>query len=95
MSTRLAVEIDGVYVPLDDCDWVLWCPEGCPLGVTVGRLSATEEAAWKALYQYKRDIGKARRHGQHLELMTHERYCREVSPRMLAGCTHPPKGRTA
>ena len=95
MSTRLAVEIDGTYVPLDECDWVLWGPCGCPFGVTVGRLSPTEVDAWKHFCDRKRDIGRAKRNGQHLELVTHQRWCDEIAERMKFPCPHNAKGRTA
>ncbi len=94
MSVTLSVELGGRHVPLRDCDWVLWGPCGCPLGVTVGAtndggiMQASEDAAWKAFYDRKRDIERAPRRGEHLELMTHECYCAEVSDRMLARCEH-------
>jgi hypothetical protein len=88
VSPRLFAEIDGTPVPLDSCDWVLWGPCGCPFGLTVGRLSATEEDAWRSLYGRKREIEKAKRSGEHLELMTHERWSREVADRMKVRCPH-------
>jgi hypothetical protein len=91
MTATLAAQIDGVYVPLDKCDWVLWGPCGCPWGVTVARLSPTEEQAWKSLYDYKREIDKAKRQGCHLELMTHARWSAEVCERMRTRCTHDVK----
>jgi hypothetical protein len=91
-TPRLLAEIDGVPVPLDKCDWVLWGPCGCPFGVTVARYAPTEEAAWKAMYDYKREIDKAKQQGCRVELMTHERWGREVMPAMQAGCKHGPAG---
>lgn len=87
-APRLLAEIGGRPVPLDTCDWVLWGPCGCPWGVTVARYAPTEDLAWKSLYDYKREIGKAKRKGCRLELMTHERWGREVMPAMQAGCHH-------
>jgi len=94
MTIALSVEINGKQVPLTECDWVMWAPCGCPQGVTVaalpasGRVIATEDAAWKEFYDRKRDSDRARRQGLRLELMTHERYCREASPRMTEKCQH-------
>ena len=90
MSPRLLAEIDGHAVPLDECDWVLWGACGCPYGVTVGHLSATEDDAWKMFFQYKREITKAQRRGDYLELMTHARWGQEVMPRMKTRCPHWP-----
>jgi hypothetical protein len=88
MSPRLYAHFDGKPVPLDGCDWVLWFACGCPRGVTVAVDAPTEDAAWKVFYDLKRDRDKARKSGLRMELMPHERYSREVFPRMLAGCTH-------
>ena len=91
---NLLAEIDGIAVPLAKCDWVLWGPCGCPFGVTVGAtptgsiVQPQEEDAWKAFYDYKREIVRARRDGCRVELMTHERYCAEVLPGMRTGCPH-------
>ena len=88
MTATLAAQIDGEYVPLDKCDWVLWGECGCPFGVTLASYAPTEDDAWKALFEYKREITKAKRRGDHLELMTHERYSREVCDRMRVRCPH-------
>ena len=85
---ELFARIGGEHVPLSRCDWVLWGPCGCPFGVTVARYAVTEEAAWKSFYDTKREIERARRQGRRLELMTHDRWSREVYDRMIARCTH-------
>jgi hypothetical protein len=81
-------EIDGQRVAMDGCDWVLWAECGCPYGVCTGGDHPTEEDAWKGFYDGWRDIARALRKGHRLELMTHERYCREVSDQMRARCQH-------
>lgn len=93
MSHQLAVQIGGKYVPLAECDWVLWGSCGCPFGVTVGRSAPTPGDAWKALFGRKREIARAQRQGQHLELMTHRRWCDEVAGRMKDRCPHAANGR--
>ena len=90
--TALYAEIDGKHVSMAECDWVLWGSCGCPYGVTVARLSLTEDEAWKSFFDYKRDIARAQRRGDRLELMTHERYSREVCDRMRQRCTHTRAG---
>jgi hypothetical protein len=88
VTARLYAEIGGTPVPLDQCDWVLWASCGCPKGVTVAAYAATEDDAWRAFYDYKRDIAKAQRQGMRLELMTHARYSAEVCDRMFIACPH-------
>lgn len=88
MTTAPAAEINGHQVSLAVCDWVLWAPCGCPIGVTVARSARTEDAAWRAFYDYKREIAVARQLGARMELMTHERWSAEVMARMKARCPH-------
>ena len=87
-----SAEIDGVIVPLADCDWVLWTSCGCPAGVTVAvsgtEVKLTEDSALRAFCRTKRERDKAQRDGEHLELMTHQRWCDEVAERMKVRCTH-------
>ena len=93
MTITLSATIDGKHVPLTECDWVLWGPCGCPFGVSMaatahGVRAADEDAAWKCLFVTKREIDQAKRRGDRLELMSHERYCAEVSDRMIVRCPH-------
>ena len=93
-SVALSVQIGDEQILLNRCDWVLWGPCGCPFGVTVGAtktgsiVNATEGSAWKSFYDTKRQIEKAIRRGERLELITHDRWCAEVMDRMKARCTH-------
>lgn len=89
---RLLAEIDGLAVPLSDCDWVMWSPCGCPVGVTVARYAATEEAAWKAFYDRKRDSDRAQRQGYRIELVTHARWGTEIKHLMTGRCPHKASG---
>jgi hypothetical protein len=93
MTVALSAEIDGKYVPLTECDWVLWRRCGCPQGVCTAAtrsmvLAPTEDAAWREFYDTNRDVAKAQRDGMRLELMTHARYSAEACPRMNADCPH-------
>ena len=88
MTPVLSAEIDGTYVPLTRCDWVLWSPCGCPFGVSIARYSPTEDMAWRSFYDTKRDVQRAQKRGEHMELMTHARWCAEVADRMKVRCTH-------
>jgi hypothetical protein len=93
VTITLSAEIGGEHVPLTECDWVLWRSCGCPQGVSKaagahGVYAADEDAAWKEFYDLKRDRVRAQRKGLRLELMSHERYCHEVSERMKARCPH-------
>jgi hypothetical protein len=89
---ELFAEIDGRHVSLNVCDWVLWGPCGCPFGVTVARYSLTEELAWKSFYDRKRDAERARRRGERMELITHQRWRDEVADRMRGRCPHGKDG---
>lgn len=86
---KLMVELDGVTVPLADCDYVLWKPCGCPRGVSVARLDVvTEDDAWKSFFPTKRERERVQRQGHRMELMTHTRYLAEVYELMRAKCPH-------
>lgn len=90
MTAPRTAEINGRQVRLNECDWVLWSPCGCPRGVTMARYSPTEDQAWKAFFDDWRGVAKAMQAtpGLRLELMTHARYSAEVYKGMLAGCPH-------
>lgn len=89
---KLMVEIDGQAVPLAECDWVFYKACGCPRGVMRALIGDAvlydEEAAWREFFGpgTKREIqsliNRARRDGVSAELMTHARYCEEISPLM-------------
>jgi hypothetical protein len=86
--TTLYAEIGGVPVPLADCDWVHWRPCGCPTGVTLARYAPTEEDAWKVFHPRKRAAEEARKRGERMELMTHQRCVAEVMPHWGKRCPH-------
>jgi len=92
MAAPRTARIGAVTVPLDKCDWVLWRKCGCPRGVAAAADVPTEDKAWKTLYARWKDIAHAIRRGEHMELMTHERWCAEVAGQMLACCTHEQDG---
>ncbi|KAB2347325.1 hypothetical protein [Actinomadura rudentiformis] len=85
---KLLAEIDGELVQLDDCDWVLWAPCGCAIGVVVARHTPTEDAAWKEFYPTKRERESKQRKGYRMELVTHARWRDEISDLMRAACSH-------
>lgn len=90
----LMVQLEGRTVPLNGCQYVLWEACGCPRGVTVaseGRPEpiVTEDDAWRMFFDYKRDRERAQRNGLRIELMTKDRWSREVMPLMMqANCPH-------
>jgi len=83
------VELDGMSVPLADCDWVEWAPCGCPVGTSRAGSVTTEEDAWKNFYPREGDRERAQAQGYRWELMTHTRWSAEVADWMKAGCPHP------
>jgi len=92
--------IDGAHVPLDQCDWVLHAPCGCPAGVHVAAsggivFAAGEESAWLAFFSRKRERDKARRGGYRVALVTRDRLRAEVMPVFGAPCPHSGKAEVA
>lgn len=90
MTRFPVVELDGVHVALADCDWVLRGSCGCPVGVAMAQYDPTEEEAWLGFCETPEAVAAAQRAGQRIELMTHDRYRREVSARMTVRCEHSP-----
>lgn len=90
----LMVELEGRTVPLNGCQYVLWEACGCPRGVSLASEHRpdpviTEDDAWRMFFDRKRDRERAQRNGLRIELMTHDRYSREVYPLMLQRtCPH-------
>lgn len=97
------LDTDGGHIPLGRCDWVHWGPCGCPFGVAMaatpnitlengtvlaGERIASEEIAWRGFFDSRTEEAAARKHGHRVELISHERWCSEVSALMLAGCPH-------
>jgi len=81
-----------IMVPLSKCDWVQWARCGCPAGVTLAGegFAVTEQDAWKEFYERKRDVDRARKSGERMELVTHDRWGAEIMPLMTAPCPHRP-----
>lgn len=53
----------------------------------------TEDDAWKIFYSLKRDRDRKQKAGYRMELLTHERYSREVYPLMRQRhCPHKQSG---
>jgi hypothetical protein len=96
VTTTVYAQISGLMVPVNDCDWVLFGPCGCPWGVATGRHHPTEEQAWEAFYEDTDDQGATdRARGVRLELMTHARYSADVYDRIRKGCNHLPSEQPA
>lgn len=91
---KLMVELEGRTVPLNGCQYVLWEACGCPRGVTVASEGPpepviTEDDAWRMFFDRKRDRDRAQRDGLRIELMTKDRWSREVYPLMRRwDCPH-------
>jgi hypothetical protein len=88
---RLLAEIDGSTVPLNDCGWVRWASCGCATGITMARYRPTEAEAWRAFYDRKRDIDRAQRRGERMELITNQRWHDEIKDLMRPRCPHADK----
>ena len=92
MSAALHAEVGGKLVPLADCDWVLWQPCGCMQAIAVasapGHVVATEEDAWRQFYDRAASRKVARKGGMRVELITHERWKRELMEPFGKPCPH-------
>jgi hypothetical protein len=94
MAAVLYAGIGGKLVPLADCDWALWKPCGCLSAVAVaclpqaGQMVATEEAAWKEFYDRAAQRKQAAKAGMRVELITHERWKRELMEPFGKPCPH-------
>ena len=92
MSATLYAEADGRIVPLHECDWALWKPCGCLQAIAVaamtGHVVATEDDAWKQFYDRASSRKVARRGGMRVELVTHERWKRDLMEPFGKPCPH-------
>lgn len=98
---EIKVEIDGQLHPLSNCTWITWAPCGCPCGALTAAFGdeafATEEQAWREHYPLKRERDRYQKQGYRLELMSWDRYVREVDlavrcPHVKAKTTQQPLG---
>lgn len=85
---QLFIQLEGKTVPLANCDWVLFAPCKCPVGLTVAAAASTEDLAWKSHYPRKRERDARRDAGYRMVLMTRDRWAAEFMPAMQAGCAH-------
>lgn len=88
-AVKVLVEIDGVAVPLEDCEWVWFHACGCPLACAKPD-SADEDAMWADAFGSKREVDVRRRRGVTSELMTRTRFAEDIMPMMRASyqCPH-------
>lgn len=89
-DAELAVKIGDDWVPLSQCDWVFTYPCGCPHSVLTaargtGAVTATEDEAWRELWDSKREIDAAKKRGDVCELITHDRWKTEFYDRFTGG----------
>lgn len=79
----LMVQIDGETVPLADCNWSMWAECGCMVAITMAVIDslvlATAEQAHKDHSPRKRDRDRETRLGYRWELITTDRYRREIA----------------
>lgn len=92
MTGRVFVELDGVLVPLDKCEWVWTDKCGCPIAVAHAD-TADEETAWKDVWHLARERARRRRRGITAELMTFARAKEEYLPKMRSEYQCPHTGK--
>ena len=79
---------------MPDQDWVFSNPCGCPFGVMVADRAPSRSKAWKEFYDTQAERDRAMDRGVTVELMPHDRYVAEVSPKMSPDfvCPHQTAG---
>jgi hypothetical protein len=85
---NLLVEIDGHAVPLKDCFWVRYEPDGCASGSTLGDEATSPEQAHERFTPTKRERAREEKAGYRHELVTHDRWDAEAKPCLLGKCQH-------
>ena len=85
---KLLVEINGCTVPLEDCFWVRYEPNGCASGSTHGSEATSTEQAHQRFTATRRERDREQRAGYRHELVTHGTWDTSVKPCLLGKCGH-------
>lgn len=85
---QLMVQIDGVTLPLSDCFWVRYNPDGCAVGSLLGECATNEEQAHKEFTSRQRDRDREDRRGYRHELVTREQWQQQAQVCLLGECQH-------
>ncbi|MEU1433972.1 hypothetical protein ABZ438_07725 [Streptomyces sp. NPDC005786] len=90
---NLAVEIDGVTLPLVDCFWVRVNSAGCAVGSVRPDLGddliATPQQAQREWSSTKRQQAKDEKHGMQHLLLSPKQWAEQAKPCFLGHCDHP------
>jgi len=92
VDIKVLIELDGVPVPLNECEWVWTRKCGCAFAVSRAD-TADEETAWKDVFYYAKERNALRKQGVTAELMTFKRARKEFLPmmRLEYTCPHQPE----
>ncbi|MFD6149428.1 hypothetical protein [Streptomyces sp. NPDC060243] len=85
---ELLVRINGDTLPLGDCHWVLFTPNGCAYASANGTLATTPEQAHTDFTPRLRDRARQTRQGYHAELLSKTEWRDRVAPCFYGRCTH-------
>ena len=89
---KFIVEIDGQQVPLADCFWVRFNPDGCAEGSTYAvsgnEVIGTPEQAHQRFEHRQRDRAREIRQGYRHELLTHAQWDDQARACLLGQCGH-------
>lgn len=87
MSARKLITIEGEQMPYDQGEWVVYDPQGAPSGcmLTSARTGDDPVAAAREFWGDSKTAMERLTRGYRIELMTRERWSREIYPQMLAG----------
>lgn len=88
---ELMVRIDDVAVPLRDCFWVLFDPNGCAVGSCTGESAANAESAHLRFTPRQRDRDRQARQGYLIELLHRPQWREKAQACFLGKCEHGKK----
>lgn len=87
MAARNLITIEGEQRPYDQGTWVVFNKDGHPTGCMLTS-AATGDDPVKAAREFWETNAEAMRHlieGYRIELVTYDRYSREIYPQMIRG----------
>lgn len=85
---ELLVPLDGQTVPLKDCRWVKFAPDGCAISSLLGSCAVDEDDAHREFTPRRRDRERDMRRGYSLELLTREQWQERAKACFLGRCQH-------
>lgn len=93
--TDLMAVISGKPVPLADCKWVRFDPQGCAYSSSYGDAAATPEEARKRFVPRQRDRDREIRKGWTVQLLSKRQWGDQAAACFYGTCDHRVGGEAA